>query len=94
MRLLRALEARQIQSVLLEGGRHLAASMFAEGVVDKVVGFLAPKILGGATAAGPILGWGIPTMDRALRLTDVTIRQFGDNVCIEGHVVHPRTGKR
>jgi diaminohydroxyphosphoribosylaminopyrimidine deaminase/5-amino-6-(5-phosphoribosylamino)uracil reductase len=94
VRLLRALHARQVQSVLLEGGRQLAASMFAEGLVDKVVGFLAPKILGGATAAGPILGWGIPTMDRALRLTNVTIRQFGDNVCIEGHVVHPRTGRR
>lgn len=92
--LMRALHSRGIQSVLLEGGRQLAASMFAAGLIDRVVAFLAPKILGGAQPGGPLLGWGIQTMDRALRLTDVTVRQFGDNVCLEGSITRLRQGER
>jgi diaminohydroxyphosphoribosylaminopyrimidine deaminase/5-amino-6-(5-phosphoribosylamino)uracil reductase len=88
--LMKALHSRGVQSVLLEGGRQLATSMFAEGLVDKVVCFLAPRILGGTIEGSPLLGWGVPTMDRALRLVDVTIRQFGDNVCVEGRIAHQR----
>jgi diaminohydroxyphosphoribosylaminopyrimidine deaminase/5-amino-6-(5-phosphoribosylamino)uracil reductase len=88
--LMRELHARGIQSVLLEGGRQLAASMFAEGLVDKLVCFLAPKVLGGRLPGGPLLGWGTPTMDRALKLTNISIRQFGDNVCLEGRIQRPR----
>lgn len=92
IRLMRELHTREIQSVLLEGGRQLSTSMFAEGLVDRVLCFLAPKILGGTMEGGPILGWGIPSMERAIKLTDVTIRQFGDNVCIEGLIARPRRG--
>ena len=85
--LMRALHAREIQSVLLEGGRQLATSMFAEGLVDKVISFVAPKIIGGSVEGTPLLGWGASTMDRTVKLTDVTLRQFGDNVCIEGQIL-------
>lgn len=64
--LLAALHARGVRSVLLEGGPTLAGAFVAAGAVDKVVGYLAPVLLGAGPAA---LGdAGITTIARALRL--------------------------
>ncbi|MCT9930692.1 bifunctional diaminohydroxyphosphoribosylaminopyrimidine deaminase/5-amino-6-(5-phosphoribosylamino)uracil reductase RibD [Planotetraspora sp. A-T 1434] len=52
--LMAELHGRQIVSVLLEGGPRLAGSFVREGLVDRVVGYLAPALLGaGAAALGP-----------------------------------------
>ncbi|MFF3664732.1 bifunctional diaminohydroxyphosphoribosylaminopyrimidine deaminase/5-amino-6-(5-phosphoribosylamino)uracil reductase RibD [Microtetraspora malaysiensis] len=52
--LLEELRRRQIVSVLVEGGPRLAGSFVREGLVDRVVGYLAPALLGaGAAALGP-----------------------------------------
>ncbi|MFF2326448.1 MULTISPECIES: bifunctional diaminohydroxyphosphoribosylaminopyrimidine deaminase/5-amino-6-(5-phosphoribosylamino)uracil reductase RibD [unclassified Streptomyces] len=67
--LLTALYARGIRSVLLEGGPTLAAAFVAAGQVDKVVGYLAPVLLGAGPAA--LADAGISTLAEALRL-DVT----------------------
>jgi riboflavin biosynthesis pyrimidine reductase len=47
-------------SVLVEGGGRLAGAFLEAGVVDRVVGFLAPVVLGGATAPGTVGGLGLP----------------------------------
>ncbi|MEU7176740.1 MULTISPECIES: bifunctional diaminohydroxyphosphoribosylaminopyrimidine deaminase/5-amino-6-(5-phosphoribosylamino)uracil reductase RibD [Streptomyces] len=67
--LLQALYEREVRSVLLEGGPTLAGAFFAAKAVDKVIGYLAPVLLG----SGPVtLGdAGITTIAQALRL-DVT----------------------
>ncbi|MFF9510893.1 bifunctional diaminohydroxyphosphoribosylaminopyrimidine deaminase/5-amino-6-(5-phosphoribosylamino)uracil reductase RibD [Streptomyces sp. NPDC014724] len=67
--LLAALYGRGIRSVLLEGGPTLAGSFVAAGTVDKVVGYLAPVLLGAGPAA--LADAGISTISEALRL-DVT----------------------
>ncbi|MFF1501710.1 bifunctional diaminohydroxyphosphoribosylaminopyrimidine deaminase/5-amino-6-(5-phosphoribosylamino)uracil reductase RibD [Streptomyces sp. NPDC058316] len=67
--LLAALYGRGIRSVLLEGGPTLAGSFVAAGTVDKVVGYLAPVLLGAGPAA--LADAGISTIAEALRL-DVT----------------------
>ncbi|WP_335937576.1 bifunctional diaminohydroxyphosphoribosylaminopyrimidine deaminase/5-amino-6-(5-phosphoribosylamino)uracil reductase RibD [Streptomyces sp. PTD5-9] len=67
--LLDALHARGVRSVLLEGGPTLAGAFVAAGTVDKVVGYLAPVLLGAGPAA--LAGAGITTISEALRL-DVT----------------------
>ncbi|MEU3218802.1 bifunctional diaminohydroxyphosphoribosylaminopyrimidine deaminase/5-amino-6-(5-phosphoribosylamino)uracil reductase RibD [Streptomyces sp. NPDC006971] len=67
--LLDALHARGVRSVLLEGGPALAGAFVAAGTVDKVVGYLAPVLLGAGPAA--LADAGIPTISEALRL-DVT----------------------
>ncbi|MDQ8703349.1 bifunctional diaminohydroxyphosphoribosylaminopyrimidine deaminase/5-amino-6-(5-phosphoribosylamino)uracil reductase RibD [Streptomyces sp. LHD-70] len=67
--LLAALHARGVRSVLLEGGPTLAGAFVAAGAVDRVVGYLAPVLLGAGPAA---LGEaGISTIADALRL-DIT----------------------
>ena len=53
---------REIDSVLLEGGATLNAAAFEAGVVNKVVAFIAPKLIGGAAAPPPVGGAGIPCM--------------------------------
>ncbi|MFJ5725174.1 bifunctional diaminohydroxyphosphoribosylaminopyrimidine deaminase/5-amino-6-(5-phosphoribosylamino)uracil reductase RibD [Streptomyces sp. NPDC093149] len=67
--LLAALYGRGVRSVLLEGGPTLAGSFVAAGTVDKVVGYLAPVLLGAGPAA--LADAGISTIAEALRL-DVT----------------------
>ncbi|MEV3871881.1 bifunctional diaminohydroxyphosphoribosylaminopyrimidine deaminase/5-amino-6-(5-phosphoribosylamino)uracil reductase RibD [Streptomyces sp. NPDC049906] len=67
--LLAALHARGVRSVLLEGGARLAGAFVAAGAVDRVVGYLAPALLGAGPSA--LAGAGITTLADALRL-DVT----------------------
>ncbi|HEY2795111.1 MAG TPA: bifunctional diaminohydroxyphosphoribosylaminopyrimidine deaminase/5-amino-6-(5-phosphoribosylamino)uracil reductase RibD, partial [Micromonosporaceae bacterium] len=70
--LMKQLYARGIRSALLEGGPTLAGAFLQAGLVDEVVGYLAPKLLGAGPAA---LGrTGITTISDAidLHITDVT----------------------
>ncbi|MFF0064274.1 bifunctional diaminohydroxyphosphoribosylaminopyrimidine deaminase/5-amino-6-(5-phosphoribosylamino)uracil reductase RibD [Streptomyces sp. NPDC005279] len=64
--LLEALHRRGVRSVLLEGGPTLAGAFVAAGAVDKVVGYLAPVLLGAGRTA--LAGAGISTIAEALRL--------------------------
>lgn len=64
--LLEALHQRGVRSVLLEGGPTLAGAFVAAGAVDKVVGYLAPVLLGAGRTA--LAGAGISTIAEALRL--------------------------
>ncbi|MGY4708637.1 bifunctional diaminohydroxyphosphoribosylaminopyrimidine deaminase/5-amino-6-(5-phosphoribosylamino)uracil reductase RibD [Mycolicibacterium sp. CBM1] len=51
--------------VLLEGGPTLAAAFLRAGVIDRILAYVAPILLGGpVTAVGDI---GVPTIARALR---------------------------
>jgi diaminohydroxyphosphoribosylaminopyrimidine deaminase/5-amino-6-(5-phosphoribosylamino)uracil reductase len=71
-KLLAALYARGVRGALLEGGPTLAGAFLAAGLVDEVVGYLAPKLLG---AGPPALGAaGVATIAGVhdLTLTDVT----------------------
>jgi len=84
---LRALMAeladRGLNSVLLEGGGELAASMLDLGLVDRGLIFIAPKIVGGRSAKTPIEGEGIELMSRALGVSRPRIRRFGDDTALE-----------
>ena len=51
-----------IDSVLVEGGAELDWSIVEAGLVDEVYCFIAPKVIGGGTAKGPVGGAGFPKM--------------------------------
>jgi diaminohydroxyphosphoribosylaminopyrimidine deaminase/5-amino-6-(5-phosphoribosylamino)uracil reductase len=70
---LKDLFARDRQHVFLEGGPTLAAAFLAAGLVDEIVAYVAPMLLGAGTSAVGDLG--ITTITRALHLpvTDVTV---------------------
>ena len=84
--MLSELGRRQITSLLVEGGGTLLGSLFDEGLVDRVVGFVAPVIVGGNTAPSPVAGTGVERIADALRLHDVRVERFGNDVAIIGNV--------
>ncbi len=83
--LLAMLGKRGFQSILLEGGAELNGAFWRAGLVDRLMMFVAPKIVGGE-GKGVFAGVGIATMAEATVLQDVRVRQFGDDTLIEGEV--------
>jgi diaminohydroxyphosphoribosylaminopyrimidine deaminase/5-amino-6-(5-phosphoribosylamino)uracil reductase len=69
--------------VFVEGGPALASAFLRAGLVDDVIVYVAPVLLGGARLAlGEI---GVPTIGSALRLDTVSIDPLGDDVRIIAH---------
>ena len=84
-RLLAELGARGVMSLLVEGGAALHGALFDGGLVDKVVAFVAPVVIGGAAAPGPVGGAGVERMADALRLRDVTYAATGGDMMVVGY---------
>ncbi len=84
--LLRRLADRGVLSVLVEGGAEVHASLLEAGLVDRVVAFVAPMLLGGRDAPGAVAGSGVADVSMALRLHGVVVRHFGADLCVEGEV--------
>ena len=82
--LLDELGRRDITGVFVEGGGTLLGSLFDDGLVDRVVGFVAPVLIGGEAAPSPVGGQGAERMAQALRLFDVRIETFGGDVAVSG----------
>jgi diaminohydroxyphosphoribosylaminopyrimidine deaminase/5-amino-6-(5-phosphoribosylamino)uracil reductase len=85
-RLMKNLGERGITSVLVEGGGILLGSMFDQGLVDKVIAFVSPVIIGGQDAATAVAGNGIEKVVDAIKLERVTTEKFGDDIMISGYV--------
>ncbi|MCD9143223.1 bifunctional diaminohydroxyphosphoribosylaminopyrimidine deaminase/5-amino-6-(5-phosphoribosylamino)uracil reductase RibD [Streptomyces albireticuli] len=78
--LLAELHGRGVRSVLLEGGPTLAGAFVAAGAVDRVVGYLAPALLGaGPTALGDA---GVATLAKAPRLAVTDVTRLGPDLRI------------
>ena len=83
---MQALGQRGITSLLVEGGGVLLGSMFDLGLIDKVVAFVSPVVLGGRDAPTPVAGAGADAMAAAVRLTRSETELIGDDVMITGYV--------
>ncbi|WIN00898.1 bifunctional diaminohydroxyphosphoribosylaminopyrimidine deaminase/5-amino-6-(5-phosphoribosylamino)uracil reductase RibD [Actinoplanes oblitus] len=76
--MLTELYARGIRSVLLEGGPTLAGAFLAAGLVDRVIGYVAPKLLGAGRSA--LVDAGVGTIADALELDFTDIAQIGGDL--------------
>ena len=74
-----------ITSLCVEGGATLLGSMFDLGLVDKVIAFIAPTIIGGQDAPTPVGGIGFERMADTLRLERVRWDRFGRDMAITGY---------
>ena len=83
--LLRLGRDRTITSVLVEGGSTLLGSLFDRGLVDKVVAFVAPTIIGGRQAPTAVGGVGVGNMAAALRLNHVEVLHLGSDLAVVGY---------
>jgi diaminohydroxyphosphoribosylaminopyrimidine deaminase/5-amino-6-(5-phosphoribosylamino)uracil reductase len=70
----------------VEGGSGLFGSLFDGGLIDKVLAFVSPIIVGGDGAKSAVGGNGVRKVSDALRLKRVKMVEFGDDVLISGYV--------
>jgi diaminohydroxyphosphoribosylaminopyrimidine deaminase/5-amino-6-(5-phosphoribosylamino)uracil reductase len=86
--LLDCLGRREVTSLLVEGGGSVLASFVEKRLVDKVLAFVAPLIIGGHGAPTPVKGAGALRLADALRLKRASVEQVGEDVLI---VAYPCT---
>ena len=84
---LRELNARSIQSVLVEGGANVAGAFLDARLVDKVSFFIAPVIIGGRDAPAPIGGAGAERIADAINLQEVEAIHRGRDLEVTGYVL-------
>ena len=82
--LLQRLKKTGTDALLLEGGSALNGAMLAEGLVDYVVAFVAPKLSG--DGPGPVSGWRLTRMADALPLASLAVATIGPDVLLHGPV--------
>ncbi|MBI1877947.1 MAG: bifunctional diaminohydroxyphosphoribosylaminopyrimidine deaminase/5-amino-6-(5-phosphoribosylamino)uracil reductase RibD [Chloroflexi bacterium] len=84
--LLEKLGQRQVTSRLVEGGGQTLGAFFEAGLVNEVWAFLAPLVIGGQAAPGPVAGCGAATLTEAFRLQQTAIETVGGDFLIRGTV--------
>ncbi|HUV40031.1 MAG TPA: bifunctional diaminohydroxyphosphoribosylaminopyrimidine deaminase/5-amino-6-(5-phosphoribosylamino)uracil reductase RibD [Planctomycetota bacterium] len=72
--------------VLVEGGGRIHASLFESRLIDHVVVFVAPKLVGGEHAPTPVAGPGVKSVARAWTVTDVSVNRLDEDILVEGDV--------
>ena len=85
--LLDELGRRRLTNVLVEGGGRLLGSLLDAGHIDEVHVFIAPKLVGGAEAAGPVAGQGAAEMSEALAVFSPEFQQVGPDLYLRGRVI-------
>ena len=81
---------RDILSVLVEGGAEVHAALFEANLVDKVYAYVAPRLIGGHDAPGPLGGLGIERLDSAKALDEMDVTRLGNDLLISGYVHRDR----
>ena len=75
---------KDIDSILLEGGGNLNFSMLQNKLVDKVMCFIAPKIIGGDKSKTPVEGAGIEKMNDAININNIEVKNIDNDILISG----------
>ncbi len=82
---LQALAGRNLHYLLLEGGSILGGAMLRAGLIDRLMLFIAPKLLGGQ-GRGLLAGEGVDRMADALTLNHLDARRVDKDILLEGEV--------
>ncbi|MCL0050152.1 bifunctional diaminohydroxyphosphoribosylaminopyrimidine deaminase/5-amino-6-(5-phosphoribosylamino)uracil reductase RibD [Thermodesulfovibrionales bacterium] len=84
--LMKKLGEMEITSVMIEGGSSLSAYALQDGMVDKVVFFISPKIIGGKESMPAIGGTLYKRLQDAYRIHNINIKRVGEDLMIEGYI--------
>lgn len=74
-----------VASVLVEGGATLSASLLRRRLVDKVLFFVAPKIIGG-DGVSVVGACGVETMEQVINFQDVVGQRLGQDFLLEAYL--------
>jgi len=85
--LLRQLASRGLTNVLVEGGSTLLGTCFDADVIDEVHVFIAPKLVGGATAFTPLGGCGLDQVPQFPQLHSIRWESCGDDLRLQARVL-------
>ncbi len=88
--LLADLGKRDVQGLLLEGGPTLAWAFVEEGLVDNLVLYLGPGLVGGTDAPGILGGRGFAPIAEALQVEIASFDRVGSDLRVEAHVHRDR----
>ncbi|MEO1236161.1 MAG: bifunctional diaminohydroxyphosphoribosylaminopyrimidine deaminase/5-amino-6-(5-phosphoribosylamino)uracil reductase RibD [Planctomycetota bacterium] len=75
-----------VTNVLVEGGATLIGALLADGLVDQLLVFTAPKLIGDAEAAPAVRGLTCEAIGRAVALELVGVERLGDDVLLDYRV--------
>lgn len=88
--LMNQLGAMGVDSILLEGGATLNDAALRAGIVQEVVTYIAPKMIGGAVAPTPVGGIGVEHLQDAYQLGQMKVSAIGDDIKISAYI-QPKT---
>ena len=86
---MRKLGERGVCQLLVEGGGNLNYSLLEAGLVDKLMLFIAPLIVGGRESPTSFEGSGVAGLDQAWRLEDLEIKQYDGDLLLIGYPAAP-----
>lgn len=75
-----------VMSVLIEGGASLNAHALNDGIVDKVMFFIAPRIIGGRDSYPAVGGSLFRRLKEAYRVKDMKVKRVGGDILVEGYI--------
>ncbi|MGM0472102.1 MAG: bifunctional diaminohydroxyphosphoribosylaminopyrimidine deaminase/5-amino-6-(5-phosphoribosylamino)uracil reductase RibD [Bacillota bacterium] len=83
--LLTKLGELEMMSLLVEGGSAVSTSFLFNGLVDKLIYFIAPKIIGGSEAVGVVGGLGVEQVNDGIEIDDLEVTKSGADLMVTGY---------
>ncbi len=84
--LMKELARREIAKILIEGGAKIIGSALKEKLVDKMIFFVAPKVIGDQSAQSSVEGLNILTLSKAVGLKNLEYRKIGEDLFFEADI--------
>ena len=83
------LAGEEVQSLLLEGGPTLAGAFLRAGLIDKLLLFIAPKLVGGDDAPPLFAGPGARSLAESVPVGELEVEQLGDDLLLTAYLNEP-----
>ncbi len=84
--LLKELASLEISRLLVEGGGDTISGFLEQGLSDRVLFFIAPKIIGGRGAVTSVEGKGVDKVSQTIRLKDVKVEMIGEDILVKADI--------
>jgi len=75
-----------ITSLLIEGGGTVASNVLSEGIVNKILYFMAPKLLGGSDGIAVFEGKGVKKLADAVVLRNMSVKLLDTDILVQGYI--------